>query len=136
MLRNKSKNGPTPEPRRPAIATLWLIALIPISGCSRSQAPLQFYESRPSGQTIVFQWSNRQDQYLATLREQHNLDQLIAACRSDFDKVRVIAHWVRSRWEHNGSNTPKKSDPFPFWQRPPRASNFGALNTRLFCAQR
>jgi hypothetical protein len=39
------------------------------------------------------------------------LDKVVAAERGDYAKVRAVSRWVRSRWEHNGSNEPQKPDP-------------------------
>lgn len=51
------------------------------------------------------------DAYLRRLREEYALEQVVAGVRDDYAKVRAVSRWVRSRWEHNGSNEPTKPDP-------------------------
>lgn len=45
------------------------------------------------------------------MRQEFALDSLIQDKTSDIERVLSISRWVRSRWNHNGSNTPKKDDP-------------------------
>src|SRR5262245_41748594 len=59
----------------------------------------------------IIDWSALDRTYLARLREQYHLDEVVARADGDYERVLAISQWVRSRWEHNGSNEPKQSDP-------------------------
>lgn len=56
-------------------------------------------------------WFNYDDEYLAELCLEYELDALVKDCTSDYEKVQVIANWVHNLWEHDGSNQPAQSDP-------------------------
>lgn len=60
---------------------------------------------------LVFMRSSADEPYLTRLRETYKLGDVIAGANDDYDRVRAISRWVRTRWNHNGSNTPQKSDP-------------------------
>jgi hypothetical protein len=49
--------------------------------------------------------------YLDEMREEFALDSVVARAADDYERVRAMSKWVRSRWEHNGSNEPQKRDP-------------------------
>ncbi len=50
------------------------------------------------------------NQYLRELRQNYGLNNLTSNLPNEFEKIKTILHWSSSQWEHNGSNTPSKSD--------------------------
>src|SRR5262245_47633605 len=72
--------------------------------------PLRFTTDADSA-GIVFHLSVAADDYLARLRTRYALDAVIAAAKTDYDKVRAVSAWVHSRWRHDGNNQPAKPDP-------------------------
>lgn len=48
--------------------------------------------------------------YLSKLRHEYELDMITSIKTNEIDKIRAILHWTNSQWEHNGFNTPSKSD--------------------------
>jgi hypothetical protein len=88
-----------------------LAALMAVCGCARSEGPLQFDETKAAGQAIIFHWSDAERPYLSTLRKEYKLEEVVAGTTNDFGKVRALTKWAHDRWEHDGSNVPKKSDP-------------------------
>ncbi|HEX5708022.1 MAG TPA: transglutaminase-like domain-containing protein, partial [Pyrinomonadaceae bacterium] len=79
------------------------------------------------------------DAYLKRLRDAYALDRVVAGERSDYARVRAVSRWVRSRWEHNGSNEPQKPDPISILREAAEGKRFrcveyavvlsGALNS-------
>lgn len=48
--------------------------------------------------------------YLNSLQAEFKLDSLVMNANTDLQKVIILLDWTHSRWEHDGNNTPKKSD--------------------------
>jgi hypothetical protein len=96
-------------------------------------------ESSVPSQIVKFTFPDKDDPYLMRLRSEFHLENVISKSRSDLDRVRSISKWVRSRWEHNGNNTPENSDPISILQEAAKGTNFrcveyakvvvGALNS-------
>lgn len=49
--------------------------------------------------------------YLVQLRTKYQLNQLVSKSQSDYERVLLISKWVRTQWEHNGSNEPQRAEP-------------------------
>jgi hypothetical protein len=64
-----------------------------------SSQDLQFYYSDTLGNL-----------YLKELRQNYRLDTLTSNLPDEIEKIKTILHWSSSQWEHNGSNSPSKSD--------------------------
>lgn len=64
------------------------------------------------------------DAYLARLREQYRLNEVVAGRRGDYERVRAVSRWVRSRWEHNGSNEPQRPDPISILEEAAQGKRF------------
>jgi hypothetical protein len=56
-------------------------------------------------------WSNYDDLYLNTLRDEYKLFELTKDCKADIDKAKVIMNWVHNLWAHDGLNEPSNDDP-------------------------
>jgi hypothetical protein len=69
------------------------------------------FDDRITSETYEFIWSKPDEPYLKKLCREYKLDEIIAGCNSDYEKVQAICHWVNELWSYNGVNTPKKSDP-------------------------
>jgi hypothetical protein len=103
----------------PLVATVVVAAAF--GGCVRHPAlrPLTFAATDSVSETGGMRQDRsvapvpRQDraEYLAQFRGMYALDSVVQGARSDRDKVRLLSRWVRSKWEHNGSNLPKHPDP-------------------------
>ncbi|MCU0625142.1 MAG: transglutaminase-like domain-containing protein [Gemmatimonadaceae bacterium] len=51
------------------------------------------------------------DAYLRRFRARYPLDSVVAGAPSDLERVRRLSRWVRTRFDHNGSNAATVSDP-------------------------
>lgn len=69
------------------------------------------YNYEPSGEQYEFVWSSPESEYLARMKEEYKLEQLVADVDDDFVRVKLISSWVSGLWDHHGSNTPEKNDP-------------------------
>lgn len=87
-----------------------------LAGCGAEKyADLEYSnESYSYEKTDSFQydsWCRYDDAYLENLREDYSLDQLVADCGTEFEKVQAVTEWVSKLWSHNGDNVPEQSDP-------------------------
>lgn len=85
--------------------------------------PLKFTDERVT-LPLAFRRSAPDDPYLVRLRTEYGLDGVVAGKRSDYEKVRAVSRWVRSRWEHNGSNMPQKPDPISILEEAKQGKRF------------
>ncbi len=75
-------------------------------------APLAFAHPAAGEEAAPLSFGTRIDRaMLARLREEYGLAEVVAGAEDDLARVRRMSAWVRSRWEHNGSNEPSRSDP-------------------------
>jgi transglutaminase-like putative cysteine protease len=96
---------------------------------ARAQQPLarprllQFTDEKAT-LPYTFQRSLPDDPYLTRLRTEYGIDSIVAGKKSEYEKVRAVSKWVRSRWEHNGSNEPQKPDPISILQEAAQGKRF------------
>ena len=72
----------------------------------------------------AFKGSAPDDPYLTRLREEYALGEVVKGKRSEYEKVRAVSRWVRTRWEHNGSNMPEKPDPLSILEEAKQGKRF------------
>lgn len=69
------------------------------------------YSQEPQNPLFVFQYSDTTaNEFLKELRSSYRIDKLVAEYNTEFEKIKSILDWTNSRWSHNGSNSPSKSD--------------------------
>ncbi|MFO0984692.1 MAG: transglutaminase-like domain-containing protein [Planctomycetota bacterium] len=74
--------------------------------------------------TAMIDWNALDRAYLRRLRETYHLDEVIARADNDYERVLAVCRWVRSRWEHNGSNEPRRSDPIAILEEAAQGKSF------------
>jgi transglutaminase-like putative cysteine protease len=70
---------------------------------------IRFFE-KPDPDLPPQVFPEKDDAYLKVLRETYRLDSVAGNSANELDKVLAIMAWAHSRWRHNGSQMPKKSD--------------------------
>lgn len=98
-----------------------LISLVVLTGCA-SITSLKFDTN--SDENYDFIYDTIDDPYLVKLRTEFELDTIISGCTSDLEKIRALSAWVQNLWEHDGSNTPEKSDPISILHEVQNGSRF------------
>lgn len=66
----------------------------------------------------------KKNTYLDSLRKEFNIDSLVANANSELQKAFILLKWSHTRWEHNGSNTPEKSDAISILDEAKTGKNF------------
>jgi hypothetical protein len=105
--------------RRDNVALL-ILALVSVSAAAAPRV-LEFPQTDAP---LLFLRSGAGDPYLVKLRTDYKLDEVVAGAKNDLEKVQAMSRWVRSRWEHNGSNTPEKQDPASILQEAAQGKQF------------
>ncbi|WP_242927896.1 transglutaminase-like domain-containing protein [Pontibacter vulgaris] len=59
--------------------------------------------------TLTYE-QNQNNNFLNTLREQYNLDEIVKGAANDTEKALRMVNWVHKQWEHNGMNQPSNPD--------------------------
>lgn len=118
-------------------ACLLFVAVSVLAAHAQKSAPLTRhlkFSTEPVLLPMSFQRSTPKDPYLAKLRTKYGLDRLVAAKASDYDKVRVLTKWVRTRWEHNGSNEPSRPDPISILEEAEQGKQFRCVEYSVVLA--
>ena len=76
-----------------------------------------------SDNSYPFRWSDPEDPYLGELRAAYALGE-VAGEGSDHERARSLTRWVSSRWGHDGSNLPERSDPLSILREAERGRSF------------
>jgi hypothetical protein len=101
--------------------TLLVVSVFLFTGCASFFSAINFI---PSAKITAIDFSNEEithqhqffysdttgNEYLRTLRQNYGLGELISDQPNEIEKIKAILHWTSQQWEHNGSNTPSKSD--------------------------
>lgn len=77
---------------------------------SDSLETLKFRQT-PENKEVEFLFSDKDNTYLAQLRNEFKLEEIIKKQDSDLEKVLKISHWVHNLWQHDGKNVPPAGDP-------------------------
>lgn len=80
-------------------------------GVARPAVPLRFPESGAAPSDPGWRWSPPADPYLAALRREHRLDEVVAGARDDYARVVRICHWTHTRLAHDGNTEAERGDP-------------------------
>lgn len=83
--------------------------LVNVSPSSRLEE-ISFTSGLPDPKYQFFYADTVSNDYLRKLRNDYQLEQLVSGCKADTGKILNVLNWTSQQWEHNGSNTPTKSD--------------------------
>ena len=108
--------------RQMVLATALLMSPL-YSQAQLADAPLHFADTA-AGPTYAFLRSSMDEPYLVELRTKYQLNQLLAKSQSDYQRVRLISKWVRTQWEHNGSNEPRRAEPIAILEEAAKGKQF------------
>ena len=57
-----------------------------------------------------FKWSDADEAYLVKFRDMYGLEKLALGCKDQYEILQKCVKWPRSRFDHSGANSAKKSD--------------------------
>jgi len=118
----------------------WLIvaSFILIVACSKPQYPRLTFNSvtkiNSQNCTEKIKFPEKDSPYLSKFRSEFHLDKVIADSCNDFDRVRAISGWVKSKWEHDENTSSEKSDPISILNEAARGRNFRCVEYAIVVA--
>ena len=74
------------------------------------------------------------DPNLVELRTKYRLEDLVRGAADDYEKLRRVLAWVQGQWEHNGNNTPSKSDPLTILKEVSQGTRFRCVEYAIVVA--
>jgi transglutaminase-like putative cysteine protease len=72
--------------------------------------PLVWDRTRPAPEFPVL-YDDPKAPQLLEMRREFAIDAVVAGAKNDYERLRLLARWVSSRWEHSSSQMASKSDP-------------------------
>ncbi len=73
-------------------------------------APLVWDRTQPAPQFVV-QYDDPKNPRFVEMRREFGIDDVVAGAKTDHDRLRLLTHWVSTRWEHSPYQMASKSDP-------------------------
>ena len=74
------------------------------------------------------------NEYLRKFRNEYKIEELTIEAETDLEKIFIVLNWTNSRWEHSGSNTPKKSDAFTILEEAKSGKKFRCVEYGIVAA--
>jgi len=71
-----------------------------------------------------YRLSSPRNGYLTRLRKKYGLDKVVSGSKDDLDKAIRLCKWTHGRWEHDGRNNPKNTDPIWLLERASKGERF------------
>ena len=78
------------------------------------------------------------DPSLRQLRQEYELDKVVAGAANDYERLQRLVKWTHDRWKHSGDNTPSKSDPLTILAEAKEGKRFRCVEYAIVvtgCAQ-
>jgi hypothetical protein len=86
-------------------------------------APLVWDRSQPAPLFSVLSDDPKIPQFLE-MRREFAIDAVVAGAKDDYARLRRLAHWVSTRWEHSSDQMASKSDPFTILREAQKGGRF------------
>lgn len=77
---------------------------------SQKMEKISFTNDPPNKHYHFYYSDTLNNTYLTTIRQDYPIKELASSKTEEIEKIKAILNWSSSQWEHNGSNTPSKSD--------------------------
>ena len=74
------------------------------------------------------------NEYLRKFRNEYKIEELTREAKTDLEKIFIVLNWTNSRWEHSGSNTPKKPDAFIILEEASQGKKFRCVEYGIVAA--
>jgi hypothetical protein len=86
-------------------------------------APLVWDRSQPAPLFPVLSDDPKIPQFLE-MRREFAIDAVVAGAKDDYERLRRLAHWVSTRWEHSSDQMASKSDPLTILREAQKGGRF------------
>jgi hypothetical protein len=86
-------------------------------------APLVWDRTRPAPEFPVL-YDDADIPRLIELRREFAIDSVLAGAKNDYERLRLLARWVSTRWEHSSDQMASKSDPLTILREAQKGGRF------------
>jgi len=86
-------------------------------------APLVWDRTRPAPEFPVL-YDDPKALRLVEMRREFAIDAVVAGAKNDYEKLRLLTHWVSTRWEHSPNQMASKSDPVTILREAQKGGRF------------
>jgi len=86
-------------------------------------APLVWDRTRPAPEFPVL-YDDPKAPRLVEMRREFAIDAVVAGAKNDYEKLRLLTHWVSTRWEHSPNQMASKSDPLTILREAQKGGRF------------
>ena len=86
-------------------------------------APLVWDRAQPAPQFPVLYDDSKVPQLLE-MRREFAIDPVVAGAKDDYERLRRLAYWVSTRWEHSPNQMASKSDPLTILREAQKGGRF------------
>ncbi len=111
-----------------AILAALVLALVcaPLPAQSKAMdgpAPLVWDRSQPAPEFPV-RWDDPKIPQYLEMRREFAIDAVVAGAKDDYERLRRLARWVSTRWEHSSDQMASKSDPITILREAQKGGRF------------
>jgi len=85
--------------------------------------PLVWDRAEPAPQFPVL-YDDPKAPQLLEMRREFAIDSVVAGAKDDYERLRRLAHWVSTRWEHSPNQMASKSDPLTILREAQKGGRF------------
>ena len=85
--------------------------------------PLVWDRSQPAPPFPVL-YDDPKAPQLLEMRGEFGIDAVVAGAKNDYEKLRLLTHWVSTRWEHSPNQMASKSDPLTILREAQKGGRF------------
>jgi hypothetical protein len=86
-------------------------------------APIDWDRSRPAPDFTVL-YEDVKNPHFVEMRQEFAIDEVVAGAKDDYERLRRLAHWVSTRWEHSPNQMASKSDPVTILREAQKGGRF------------
>jgi hypothetical protein len=86
-------------------------------------APLVWDRGQPAP-PFLMQFDDSKIPQYSEMRREFTIDAVVAGAKDDYEKLRRLAHWVSTRWEHSSDQMASKSDPLTILREAKKGGRF------------
>jgi hypothetical protein len=79
--------------------------------------------ARPAPEFLVL-YDDPKTPQLLEMRREFGIDAVVAGAKNDYEKLRLLTHWVSTRWKHSPNQMASKSDPVTILREAQRGGRF------------
>lgn len=117
------------------ISTIISLCLMLSWGCEFfTSPPILEWDNKPEDLKIVILMETPNDSDMIELRTKYKLEEVVAGCKNDYERLRKVVKWTHDQWKQSGSNWPSRSDPLTILKEASEGERFRCVEYAIVVA--